>query len=55
MKTRSELIRLRRQMHSRIRTVVAERRVTVAQSPSQPDPTVDDKVDAGGDRAEPAS
>lgn len=54
MKTRSQLIRLRRQMHSRIRTVVAERRVTLAPSPSQPDP-MDDKVDAGGDRAEPAS
>jgi hypothetical protein len=45
--TRNEMIRLRRQMHRRIREVVAERRVSMAQASQPSSPTPDQSADQG--------
>lgn len=45
--TRNEMIRLRRQMHRRIREVVAERRISMAQASRPSSPTTDHPADRG--------
>jgi hypothetical protein len=45
VKTRTEMIRHRRQMLRRIREVVAERRISVAQTSRPPSPSQDQTAD----------